>query len=285
MQVKLYFIKASDFQPLLGQRVTFWTTYISEASAGDIGYIPFCSSATKLYPGRNGASFIILHTDSPGSDGDRIMRCPLECNLKENDYLPGLMILKAFLATGYDMGEGKVLVCVRSIGPRRTVQSKKDKRNLDMVEVGVFDDSETCLLKLWEDKVASAKHWHPNQTILLISKPTRKSWGTAPELGIGPNSMIDVDPQFPDADWLRNKAKTMMKRESVYIPFPPTTWDVDLAIHGPGRTLYTIADVEDQVRHSEPEVEVDFTGKLNVIIVEMKLMEHRRKSTTYCLEW
>lgn len=280
--VKVYYLDISDYKPRLGQRATIWTTFISEPVTGGIGNVPFCASVTSIYPGRNHATHIILHDDSPDSDGDRILRCPLECNLKEYDYLPGLMTLKAFLATGYDTGEGKVLVCVRCVGLRRTIRSKQRQGTIDMIEVDVFDDTAVSVLKLWEDKVASAKTWVPNQTVLLISKPTYKVYGTVPEIGIRYNSMVDVDPQFPDADWLRNRAKTLMKRESISIPFPSDTWDIGMAVHGPGRTLFTIADIEDQVRHLESKS--DFTGKLSVIILEMKLMENWRKITTCCSE-
>ncbi|KAI2463639.1 hypothetical protein F4781DRAFT_416017 [Annulohypoxylon bovei var. microspora] len=281
--VKVYYVTACDCRMLLGQRVTIWTSFIADSTGASSSSIPFCAWATTLYPGRGGATHIIVHNDDPDSDGNRILRCPLECNLKEYEYLPALMTLKSFLSTGYDSGEGKILVCVRSVGPRRTVQSKKTQRTLDMVEVGIFDDTATCVLKLWEGKVPSAKRWIPNQTILLISKPTYKIRGTSPELGIGFSSMVDVNPEFPDADWLRNKVKNMTKKQSVYIPFPSDTWDSERAINGPDRTLFTIADVEDRVRH--PEAMINFTGKLNVIILEMKLMEHWRKGTLCYFEW
>ncbi|KAI0838702.1 hypothetical protein F5Y06DRAFT_303622 [Hypoxylon sp. FL0890] len=280
--VKLYYVKSSDYQLLFGQRVTIWTTFIGDSSGAGSGNIPFCASATTLYPGRNGATHIIIHSDVPDSEGNRVLRCPLECNLKAYEYLPALMTLKAFLSTGYDLGEGKILVCVRSVGPRRSIQSKKDQKTLYMIEVGIFDDTATCVLKLWEDKVPSAKSWVPNQTILLISKPTFKIRGTSPEIGVAYNSMVDVDPAFPDADWLRNKVKNMATKQSVYIPFPSDTWNAGISVNGPGRTLFTIADVEEQVRH--PELMTDFTGKLNVIILDMKLMEHWRKGTLCCFE-
>ncbi|KAI1778396.1 hypothetical protein F4818DRAFT_456249 [Hypoxylon cercidicola] len=280
--VKVYYLDVKDYKPRLGQRATVWSSFISEPTTGGIGNVPFCTAVTSIYPGRNTATHIILHDDTPDSDGDRILRCPLECNLREYDHLPELMTLKAFLATGYDMGEGKILVCVRSVGLRRTIRLKQRQGTIDMVEVGVFDDTAMSVLKLWEDKVASAKTWVPNQTVLLISKPTYKKYGKVCEIGIRYNSMVDVDPQFPDADWLRKWAKAQMKRESISIPFPSDTWDVGVAIHGPGRTLFTIADIDDQVRHTESNS--DFTGKLSVIILEMKLMEHWRKNTTCCSE-
>ncbi|KAI1389713.1 uncharacterized protein F4822DRAFT_442911 [Hypoxylon trugodes] len=277
--VKIYYFKESDYQLLLGQRVAVWTTFISGSINTGSGPIPFCALATALYPGRNGATHIIIHSDEPNSEGDRILRRPLEYNVKSYEYLPGLMTLKAFLSTGYDLGEGKILVCVRSVGPRRTIQSKKRQDILDMVEVGVFDDTEACVLKLWEDKVPSAKSWVPNQTILLISKPTHYTRGTAVDLGIAYNSMVDVDPDFPDANWLRTKVKDMAKKQSIYTPFPSGAWDAE---HGAARILFTLADVEEQVRHSEPKA--TFTGKLNVIIFEMKLMENWRKGTACYFE-
>lgn len=145
------------------------------------------------------------------------------------------MTLKAYLSTGYDMAEGRILVCVRSVGPRRIVHSKKRQCDLDMVDVSIFDDTATCVLKLWQDKVPSAKTWIPNRTILLISKPTCRQDDPHSGLGIGYTSMVDVDPEFPDADWLRDKVKNMSKRQSVHIPFPYDTWDINLAIRGPKR--------------------------------------------------
>ncbi|KAI5860239.1 hypothetical protein GGS23DRAFT_606989 [Durotheca rogersii] len=287
--VKLYYTNPSEYRLLLGQRTTVWATYIVDSTAAGTGSIPFCATATSIYPGWHGTTHIILHDDGPGTDGDRILRYPLEYDVGEYDYLPDLMTLKTFLASGHDMGVAKILVCVRSIGPRRTVQSKKRQATFEMVEVGIFDETATCVLKLWEDKVTSSKSWVPNQTILLLSKPTCRvtadygsRGGSSYEIGIGYNSIVDVDPQFPDADWLRGKVEALTKRESVYTPFPPDVWDIELAIHGPSRILFTIADVEDQVRHAEPVT--DFTGKLNVIILEVNLMEHWRRGTTCCLE-
>ncbi|KAI1764477.1 hypothetical protein GGR53DRAFT_320492 [Hypoxylon sp. FL1150] len=280
--VKIYYMDISDYKPRLGQRVTIWATFVSEPTSGGIGNVPFCTSVTSIYPGRKHATHIALHDDSQDSDGDRILRCPLECNLKNYEYLPGLMTLKAFLTSGHDMEGGKILVCVRSVGPRRTIQAKNREGTLDMIQVGVFDDTAVSVLKLWEDKVASAKTWTPSQTVLLISKPTYKEYGKVSEIGIRSNSMVDVDPQFPDADWLRKRAMTLVKGESIFIPFPSDTWDTGVAIHGPGRTLFTIADIDDKVRHLESKS--DFTGKLSVIILEMKLLELWRKNTMCCTE-
>ncbi|KAI0407701.1 hypothetical protein F4802DRAFT_523462 [Xylaria palmicola] len=284
--IKLY-CSPSEYQPLLGQRATIWTTAISAGNQAEIGHIPYCSIATTIYPGRDGATHLEFHVDKAGSDEDCLLRCPLEVNMDRDDYMPGLMTLKSFLASGYDLGEGKILVCVRSVGPRRTIHSKKRESTLDLVEVGIYDDTAHCVLKLWEDKIPSAKSWVPNQTILLISQPwycdsSNRQGGTLVEVGIGYSSIVDVDPEFPDAMWLRTKVQDMTKKESLHMPFPAHTWDLQLAMYGPGRTLYTLAEVEEQVRTQHPAT--NFTGKLSVVVHEMNLMDLWRKSAVYCTE-
>ncbi|KAI0878137.1 hypothetical protein GGS24DRAFT_509161 [Hypoxylon argillaceum] len=279
----------SEYQPRLGQRITVWATAISSGNQAEIRHIPYCSVATTIYPARNKETHIEFHIDEVGSDDDRLLRCPLEVNTQQYDYLPGLMTLKSFLASGYDLAEGKILVCVRSVGPRRTIHPKKRKGTLDLVEVGIYDDTAHCLLKLWEDKIPSAKSWIPNQTILLISQPwcqvnnhTSRQDGICVDIGIGYSSIVDVDPNFPEAIWLRSKIQDIAKKESVIVPFPTDTWDLELAMHGTNRILYTLAELEDQVRNQD--IARDFAGKLSVVVLEMNLMEHWRKNTTCCTD-
>ncbi|KAI1820596.1 hypothetical protein F4861DRAFT_54102 [Xylaria intraflava] len=286
--IKLY-CKASEYQPLLGQRITVWATSISAGNQAEIGHIPYCSVATTIFPSRNGATHIIFHLDGADSEEHRLLRRPLEMDIGRHDYLPGLMTMKSFLTSGYDLADGKILVCVRSVGARRTIHPKKREGTLDLVEVGIYDDTAHCMLKLWEDKIPSARSWVPNETILLISQPwcrvndhTDRQGAIHAEVGIGYSSIVNVDPDFPEATWLRNKIQNMAKKESLIIPFPKGLWDLQRAMYGPGRILYTLAELEDQVRNQEPAT--NFTGKLGVVVSDMNLMDHWRKSTTCCIE-
>ncbi|KAI1108223.1 hypothetical protein F5Y14DRAFT_459937 [Nemania sp. NC0429] len=287
--VKLY-CTPSEYQPVLGQRVTVWATAISAGNQAEIGHIPYCSVATTIFPARNAATHIDFFVDEAGSEGDSLLRCPLEVNAEHYDYLPGLMTLKSFLTGGYELGDGKILVAVRSVGPRRTVHTRKREGTLELVEVGIFDDTAQCVLKLWEDKIPSAKSWIPNQTVLLISRPwcqsnshtNHRSVAVRAEIGIGYASIVDVDPEFPEAIWLRTKIKSMTKKESIIVPFPADIWDLELAMYGPGRTLYTLAELEDQVRSQDPAS--NFTGKLSVVVHGINLIDHWRKTTTFCTE-
>ncbi|KAJ2975926.1 hypothetical protein NUW58_g8222 [Xylaria curta] len=262
-------------------------TAIAAENQAEIGHIPYCSVATTIYPGRNGATHIEFHVDQAGSEEDCSLRLPLEANTEKYEYLPGLMTLKSFLASGYDLGEGKILVCVQSVGPRRTIHPKKKEGTLGLVEVGIYDDTARCVMKLWQDKIPSAKSWVPNQTILLISRPscrqyTSRQGGVNVEVGVGYSTIIDVDPDFPDAIWLRSKIQDMAKKRSIMVPFPADIWNLQSAMYGPNRTLYTLAELEDQARNRDPAS--NFTGKLSVVVYEMNLMEHWRRCTTYCNE-
>jgi hypothetical protein len=135
-----------------------------------------------------------------------------------------------------------------------------------------------------------ALQWIPNQTILLISQPwcqfnnrISRQDDVRVDVGIGYSSIVDVNPNFPDAIWLRSKIQDMAKKESVLVPFPTDTWDLELAMYGPDRILYTFAELEEQVRNQNPPE--NFTGKLSVVILEMNLMDHWRKTTTCCTDW
>jgi len=240
-----------------------------------------------IYPSRDGATHIVFHVDEPCSEEDRSLRIPLEVDINNYDQLPGLMTLKSFTTSGHELGEGKILVCIRSVGPRRTINPKKREGTCHLVEIGIYDHTATCVLTLWEDMIASAKSWIPNQTILLIAQPSsrliNRQGETSVNVGIGYSSMVNVDPDIPDARWLRTRIQEMAKKESTSIPFPANTWDLQLAIYGPGRTLYTLAEVEDKVRNEG--VGESFTGKLSVIVFDMKLLDHWRKATTFCTEW
>ncbi|KAI0134444.1 hypothetical protein BJ170DRAFT_717027 [Xylariales sp. AK1849] len=279
--VKLCCFKQLDCNLVLGHRVTIFATYITDATKTKTGYLTSVTCATTLYPSRNGATHMIFHQDSPSSADDSSCRTPLGLNPKQGDYVPGLMTLKTFVAGGYDMGDGKILVCVRSIGPQKTVRPRNREGTVDLVEVGIFDDTATSVLTLWGDHVMSAKSFLPNQTILLITcpkcrvsdRPIDKS-GVSAEVSIGLSSMVHVDPAFAEAYWLREKVKDLTTKESFLTRFPEEVWDDEASVNGPIKDLFTIAEVDELVRQ---DLSVNFTGKLNVVIIEMNLMESRRK--------
>jgi hypothetical protein len=55
------------------------------------------------------------------SSDDRTL-CTRPYNCRDTDVLPGLMTLKNFAGGGYDVDACKVLVCVKSMGARKTCE-------------------------------------------------------------------------------------------------------------------------------------------------------------------
>ncbi|KAK8049188.1 hypothetical protein PG994_010918 [Apiospora phragmitis] len=284
--VKIFHVTPNHHTPILGQRVTIWSTHFCHTNKGEIGHIPLVHCSTTIYPGRNQASHIVFHHDPPGTRETSMLREPLEFNIETPDDLRGLMTLGSFLDAGYDMGDGKVLVCVNSVGPRKVIQPKNRNTSLNLIEVGIFDETATSVLTLWDDKIDSSQSWRPNQTTLLISRPSYRRNDHSDKImsiGLGYSSMIEVDPDFPAVDWLHKKITSMMKMESIVTPFPEGLWDIETTVEGPARVLFTLAEIEETVRQAEGR-STDFTGKVNLVILGVNLMDLWRDVKTYCNE-
>ncbi|TDZ27302.1 hypothetical protein C8035_v010550 [Colletotrichum spinosum] len=140
-------------------------------------------------------------------------------------------------------------------------------------------------MTLWEDKISSAQLWRPNETILLVTNPklvahSNKLRPMPPRIGLDYSSLVDVDPEFSDATWLRDWVANRVKQEAVYIPFPEGIWDAKEAVNGPVRALFTLAEVDEFARSDPP---TDFTGKLSLIILGMDLLNLYREKKICCI--
>ena len=93
------------------------------------------------------------------------------------------------------------------------------EREVDSLDLIVFDDTTECAMSVWQDLIDSANGWTPSQTVLLMVNP---GWHNKAKgrLIIKPNTDIDVDPRMDDADWLRKQAKDMARRQLINPPFP-----------------------------------------------------------------
>lgn len=100
-------------------------------------------------------------------------------------------------------------------------------------------------------------------------------------IGIDHVTLVEVDPAFPDADWLRKWAKERMKREAVYVPFPQDVCEQDSPDEF-GGALFTIAEIEEQVR-ANPSV--CFTGKLSLLVLDVGLRDAWFNKTLCCTDW
>ncbi|KXH54471.1 hypothetical protein CSAL01_00627 [Colletotrichum salicis] len=268
--------------------VTIWATWVGSTGGSHYGSIPYVTTYTPINPVDVGTrQFIQFLPDTV--ENQQLYRTPLECDQGKHDPkpLPGLMTLCQFLKTGYDTAGARIIVCVKSIGSRKRVVTKGRSRELELLEITVWDDTASCVLTLWEDKANSARFWKPNETMLLFTSPKfvaprdNKSAPTNASIGLDHNTLIDVDPDFQDAKWLRQWVVKRVKKDSVYMPFPRDIWNAEEAVHGPVRALFTLAEVDDFAR-ADPAS--DFTGKLNLTILGIDLLGLSRRKMLCCIE-
>ena len=74
-------------------------------------------------------------------------------------------------------------------------------------------------LTLWGCTISSAHSWIPSHTILLISGPSVRGGGR-PTISLSGSSIVEVNPEMRDADWLRDFAQRLTRREHVNPEFP-----------------------------------------------------------------
>ncbi|RAL61326.1 hypothetical protein DID88_009462 [Monilinia fructigena] len=228
--VKLYFVNQS--YPLkLGHLLSIWTAFISDASKADGASTTGILVSANLFPGRNTSDHVMIHTHSGASD---ICRIPL--GYTKGEPLAGLMTIEAYLNGGHDGVIGvKLLICVRVLERERKLLRKMEE-NRFLFDVILFDHTGEVKMKCWGDLIESVKEWQPGRTILLLSNPLHKlDYGGKGILNFGRHTMVDVEPDFPDAQWLKRWAGGLMRKDSVGVVFPDDIWgeeEVEEAIYG-----------------------------------------------------
>jgi hypothetical protein len=188
----------------------------------------------------------MIHTSNAT---DTLCRTPLE--YRKGKPLQGLMTLDSYLGSGGHDGVigAKILVCVKSIGAKKRI-SRKTGGESDLAEVKLFDNTGDIRWTLWGEIIESAKDWQPGKTILLISNPGYRveMYSGKGSVGIQQGTMVDVDPEFPDAEWLRKFALGLTKKESLCAEFPEELFDEDVvegAEYGVNRIMFRLAEIDD----------------------------------------
>lgn len=289
-QVRMLYPKPCNLNLIFGHRVTMYTAYITDFTGSEPGYLSHVDYCTTICPARSNATHIDFHQDTPGSEQEAAFRIPPSLHLQSANGHPGLMSLESFLSSGFDVGEGEILVCVRSVRPQTTFQRRRRETTVDLAEIDVFDDSTTSVLKLWGDHAASAKSFVPNQTLLLISQPTCHAGATrgareqdASELSVGYHSMIYVDPDTPQSRWMRSKITELSRKHSIVTKVPEDAWDLEEVDSKPvSMEIYTIAEADGRVHK---ELKQEFAGKMRVMILEVNIITLWRKGRFCCAEW
>ncbi|KAJ5054049.1 uncharacterized protein L3040_000334 [Drepanopeziza brunnea f. sp. 'multigermtubi'] len=277
ISIKLYF--ARDPYPLkLGQLLTIWTVFISDQSKIGNAALPSVLVYANLFPGRVTSDHVLIHTTAATSS-----LCHLPLEYRKGQPLPGLMTLGTWLSGGHDgVIDAKILVVVKSIGAKKAIK-RKDGGETEVCDIGVFDHSAECRMGLWGVQTESAKDWEPGRTVLLISNPLHKVllYSGKGSVRIQSSSMVDVDPEFADAEWLRRYAVGLTRKESVKAVWPEGLWDVEAAESGVVRMLFTLAELDRWVRSDGYHA---FTGFINVTIMDMSLVTLHRRNMLMCSE-
>ncbi|KAI9669501.1 MAG: hypothetical protein M1829_005090 [Trizodia sp. TS-e1964] len=249
---KLYFAAAPPLLTL-GAPCILRTPHLSPHPAS--AHIALC---TSVFPERDALSGFTLLTPVPGSN-----KMPLP---------PSLMTLAAFLALAPDVPcAGSILVCVRSVGPLKTLEGKHGQV-YEKTEVRVADVSGETKLALWGAVGASARAWVVDHTVLGILAPVLERGGGG--VGLGMESVVTVDPAGEgeeEVGTLREWAKAERLRRGVN-PVVPARW---LNVkEGRDRILFSLGELDDFAR-SFPEAFL--TGYLSLIILDVSLcaLSHR----------
>ncbi|KAF1989878.1 hypothetical protein K402DRAFT_370693 [Aulographum hederae CBS 113979] len=270
--VRLWFANI-EYNLHLGQLVTIWTPHISNGEHGTLSSssAPFFMS---VFPERDRSCHFMIQDKS-----DEGVLCKTPLGYLEGLPLPALMTLKNFSEGGYDVADGRILVCVKSIGAKKKFTNKKGLTS-ELVNVGVFDDTGEATLTLWGATAASASVWQTSNTVLLITNP---GWRIERKttISLTANTFVDVDPDIPDADWLRGFAQRLTRREHVNPPWPEGIFDFETAVESPLRVLYNLADLDEFARAAPGE---KFHGYLSMIITEINIMLLYRRNMLMCNE-
>ena len=271
----------------LGQLVSVWATYVGEPSPNQDA-VPFVLTCTSINPGPGTRQFLCIEPEPPQSQ--HLYRRPLDL---ESPYesLQGLVTLDSFIKTGHDDVSGlRILVCVRSVGAKKHKRPQGRNNEIELQEVVVFDHTTSCVMSLWETQTKSTASWTPETTILLLTSPKWKPWNRPTDsaseakgsIALDHRTLVEVDPDFDDATWLRRWADNRTKKDVVGLKFPSHLWDVNNAMNGPVRALFTIAEVEECARGN---TDWKFTGKLSLIIVDTSMADLWFKKAFCCTTW
>lgn len=111
-QVKLWYARV-DYDLHLGLLVSIWTPHVSNAESSSLT-VRDASLVTSIFPERDNSCYFMVQEQS-----DEGVMCKTPLGYRDGKQLDGLMTLKSFIEGGHELADGKILVCVKSIGGRK----------------------------------------------------------------------------------------------------------------------------------------------------------------------
>ena len=178
--MKLWYANV-DYQLRLEHLVSIWTPHISNAESSSLT-LQDASLVTSIFPERDNSCYFMVQENS-----DEGVLCKAPLGYQAGEQLDGLITLKNYIEGGHEVPGVRVLVCVKSIGGRKKCESivllieflrnnaplvtTKKGVQTENVDINIFDDTADATLTLWARTAASASHWKPSFTILLLTEP------------------------------------------------------------------------------------------------------------------
>ena len=115
--MKLWYAKI-DYNLRIGLLVSIWTAHVSNAESGSL-MVRDTSLVTSIFPERDNSCYFMAQEKS-----DEGMVCKSPLGYRDGEQMDGLMTLKNFIEGGYELADGKILVCVKSIGGRKKCEDE-----------------------------------------------------------------------------------------------------------------------------------------------------------------
>ncbi|KAK7718237.1 hypothetical protein SLS57_006113 [Botryosphaeria dothidea] len=233
----------------IGSLITVWTTHItlSEHESISPSSVPLY---TSIFPERDRNCHLQIHEDTPEND----LRCRKPLNSSDGD-IQGLMTLSSFAAGGWEVPNAKVLVCVKSVGARKTITRPDTTTSSTATTIHLLDHTTTTAtpttITLWDASSTSAADWKPNTTTLLLTAPGFRTptAGGPVWLSVTANTRIEVDPAGRDAAWLRGYAARLLRKQHVCPSVPANAFpEVDEIESARTRILFTLAELDEFAR-------------------------------------
>ena len=133
--------------------------------------------------------------------------------------------------------------------------------------------------------------WRNNLTIAIAGMQIRCHGMVSPKFGFAntyivqtylsltSSSVVDINPDIPDMEWLRRWSLRQQYREALNPAFPEGIFDLEIIQSGPIRCLFSIAELDEFARIAPNE---NFQGYLSLMIVEIKLLECWKRGMLLC---
>ncbi|KAL1998817.1 hypothetical protein VTN02DRAFT_5532 [Thermoascus thermophilus] len=263
--IRLWYIDL-EYNLGLGSLFTVWTPHVSvpkpnpRSGGPNRGRGDPAPLMTSIFPERDGACRVVVHDDGVAS---RICRVPLGYREGQPPGHGLSSLAESRRLAGREASvETTVLVYVKAVGAVTRVTNSKGQP-ADKIDIGIGDESGEAILTLYGRMMLSALRWTPGSTILLIS---RVHWRLDWRLSVTARTMIDVDPDIVEAEWLRRAA--VGRSRCVNQAYPEGVFDVETLESAPVKLKFTLADIDEFVRARPNEI---YMGYMSLLITEVNL--------------